>query len=260
MVAEAPAVNTSWHLVFFSLRSGMIAEAADAAAARSQTRELLTGRSLKQVITKWSENGGELPEEWKDEVEEDGSAALSDANQRPGSGLRAMIMAVLCKRRRLVNRFLEHCRQAFSTLEDFLWFHLKVVSFDSQSGYRYALEAFLPAESRNLLFLLFVCFLSFFLIAKSWTPGCSLKELQDYLKGWGSAYYSHDGSCPEAYLSTLVLTLQFGSAIEYAASEGSTAGLLKVRWDVCCASKGNGDNSRNEHCPRSTLHRIWPRR
>ncbi|BBN03469.1 nuclear pore complex protein Nup93 [Marchantia polymorpha subsp. ruderalis] len=195
-VRRQPPMDTTWHQVYFCLRSGYYEEAQHVAFSSR------VSRTFAPQLAEWIATGGCVSPGTAAAVAEECErmARTGDRPGRPGYDKKKMLLhAIVSGSRQQGDRLLRDIPVLFSTIEDFLWFKLAMVR-DTAS------DASIAG-----------------VVQQGLTP-YTLEDLQRYLIKFEPSYYTKNGKDPLVYPYILLLSLQFHTAIAYIMKEGNTEG------------------------------------
>ncbi|KAL3698515.1 hypothetical protein R1sor_012591 [Riccia sorocarpa] len=218
-----PPMDTTWHMIYFCLRSGYYEEAQHVAYSSR------VSRNFAPQLAEWITSGGNVSPATAAAVSEECErmARTGDRPGRPGYDKKKMLLyAIVSGSRQQGDRLLRDIPVLFSTIEDFLWFKLAMVR-DAPGDASIAAVAHLGL-----------------------TP-YTLEDLQSYLIKFEPSYYTKNGKDPLVYPYVLLLSLQFHTAISYIMKEGSAEGypIDAVHIAIALADfgywpEGGGDSQR----------------
>ncbi|GAB4816873.1 hypothetical protein N2152v2_003919 [Parachlorella kessleri] len=183
------------------------------------SKEVATPRAgatdFGRMLQEWAEGGGRpLSGRAAADLTQECERLLRDRAARarqPFYAQRLMAHALLCGN----NHAAEQDFPAFfSTIEDFLWFKLRLVRVDDKG----------PSAS----------------VGAGYYEVYTLADLQQYLQQYPPGHYSHNGKEPLLYVLVLLLSLQFRAAVDFLAQEASTRDyrLDAVHLGICLLHYG----------------------
>lgn len=207
-LGRQPPVDTTWHQIFFCMRTGYYKEAKEVAESSrvsttfaSQLAEWISTRGLVSGVTAAAA------------VEE--CERMMRTGERPGRAgtdkYKLLVYVIISGSRQLMDKLLRETPTLFNTIEDFLWFNL-VVAKDSSS-------------------------------ASSWSASVgahwyTIEDLQAYLLKFEPSYYTRNGKDPLVYPYVLFLSLQLHAAISYIVNESGGEKIDAVHIAIAIADKG----------------------
>ncbi|KAJ7570302.1 hypothetical protein O6H91_01G114000 [Diphasiastrum complanatum] len=190
-----PPMDTTWHQIYFCLRSGYYDE------ARSVAQTSRATRTFASQLVEWITTGGMVSSATAAAVAEESErmGRLGDRAGRSGYDKKKMLLyALVSGSRHQVERLLRDIPVLFNTIEDFMWFMLATVRVPES-------DSLLASTQEGL-------------------PLYTVEDLQAYLVKFDPTYYTKSGKDPLVYPYILALSLQLHAAIAYLMKEPNNEG------------------------------------
>ncbi|KAG0576106.1 hypothetical protein KC19_5G056000 [Ceratodon purpureus] len=208
-----PPLDTSWHQIYYCLRSGYYDEAISVA---QQSRLC---RSFAGQLGEWVAKGGSVSPNTAAAVLEECERMVRSGDRAGRGGYdkkKLLLYTIVCGSRQQADSLLRDMPALFSTIEDFLWFRLAMIGNPSDTSSQ-------PRTSAD------------------GSMSYTLEELQSYLTKFQPSHYTKNGKDPLVYPYVLLLSLQFHAAIVYMIKEDSHVDSVHIAIAVAdygCLSEG----------------------
>ncbi|KAL6753158.1 Nup93/Nic96-domain-containing protein [Haematococcus lacustris] len=214
-------LDTSWMQVYFSLRNGWVDAARKAAqAAYEPALSRLGEGGFRSLLDDWLRLGGRLPERTATQLARVCESLLHDKaalSSQPKQPYLVLVLALLAGDVRSCDALaatLAALKQpsVLTTIEDYMWSKLTLFQA-GQTGAAPSSSSPLPMSSSldrgSLLSGMASGFSSGLLVPYG------LAELHADINRWPAAYYTKQGSEPLLYVTVLLLSLQFNTALAF---------------------------------------------
>eukprot|EP00249_Psilotum_nudum_P024016 c29060_g1_i1 orf=572-3217(-) len=204
-----PPMDTTWHQIYYCLRTGYYNE------ARYVAQSSRVSRAFAAQLSEWIATGGIVSAATAAAAAEE-CERMVRTGDRPGrSGYdkkKMLLYAIVSGSRQQVDRLLHDTPTLFSTIEDFLWFNLAVLRDGDDS---------LSITAEGMVTY-------------------TLEDLQSYLLKFDSSYYTKNGKDPLVYPYVLLLSLQLHAAVAHLIRENGSEGynIDAVHIAVALADRG----------------------
>ncbi|CAI5514845.1 unnamed protein product [Closterium sp. Naga37s-1] len=231
-----PPLDTTWHQIFYCLRSGFTNDALHVA------QNSRSARSFAPLLATWLSSNGSIDPATSaaaaDECDRMARTASHSSLSRPGASFtgaaaggaaggvdrrKFLLYVLISGRKALADRLLREAPSLFPTIEDFMWFHLAILRQTDPSPRSQASPSGLAFSGRD---------------GGGWMGGfggasgadaasasaaaaansgvyCTLENLQAYLSRFDPSYYTKNGKDPLVYPYVLLLSLQLHAAVVY---------------------------------------------
>uniref|UniRef100_A0A7I4E781 Nuclear pore protein n=1 Tax=Physcomitrium patens TaxID=3218 RepID=A0A7I4E781_PHYPA len=236
-----PPLDTTWHQIYYCLRSGYYDEALLVA---QQSR---LSRTFAPQLSEWISKGGSVSPNTAAAILEE-CERMARSGDRAGRGgydkKKMLLYTIVCGNRQQADHLLRDMPSLFSTIEDFLWFRLALIGTSSESS----------SQGRP---------------SADGSTSYTLEELQGYLTKFQPSHYTKNaadygcfsegnngvkklGSMDAAsevasiirhYALAYVRQGNMPLALEYYAQAAATVGGGAVAW----SGHGNSDQQRQHH-------------
>ncbi|CAI5513021.1 unnamed protein product [Closterium sp. Naga37s-1] len=229
-----PPLDTTWHQIFYCLRSGFTNDALHVA------QNSRSARAFAPLLATWLSSNGSIDPATSaaaaDECDRMARTASHSSLSRPGASFtgaaaggaaggvdrrKFLLYVLISGRKALADRLLREAPSLFPTIEDFMWFHLAILRQAEPSPRSQASPSGLSFSGRD---------------RGGWMGGfggasgadaasaataansgvyCTLENLQAYLSRFDPSYYTKNGKDPLVYPYVLLLSLQLHAAVVY---------------------------------------------
>lgn len=189
-----PPYNTTWHQIFFCLRTGYYEEASIVAKSAA------VSRAFSAQLAEWISMGGMVSVATSTAAAEECERIMRSGERsgRPGYDKNKLLLyAIISGSRQLMDKLLREIPTLFNTIEDFLWFNLAVAR-DNKCSFETVTN-----EGMQLY---------------------TVEDLQCYLLKFEPAYYTRNGKDPLVYPYVLLLSLQLHAAISHLINDSGNEG------------------------------------
>lgn len=203
-----PPVDTTWHQIFFCMRTGYYEEAKEVAESSRVSRTFAS--QLSEWISAQGLVSGVTAAAAAEECER-----MMRTGDRPGRAgtdkYKLLVYVIISGSRQLMDKLLRETPTLFNTIEDFLWFNLVVARDESCTS----------SQSTSVGIQLY-----------------TIEELQAYLLKFEPSYYTRNGRDPLVYPYVLLLSLQLHAAVSYLVNESGGDQIDAVHIAITIADKG----------------------
>ncbi|CAI6006230.1 unnamed protein product [Closterium sp. NIES-65] len=229
-----PPLDTTWHQIFYCLRSGFTNDALHVA------QNSRSARAFAPLLATWLSSNGSIDPATSaaaaDECDRMARTASHSSLSRPGASFtgaaaggtaggvdrrKFLLYVVISGRKALADRLFREAPSLFPTIEDFMWFHLAILRQAEPSPRSQASPSGLSFSGRD---------------GGGWMGGfggasgadaasaaaaansgvyCTIENLQAYLSRFDPSYYTKNGKDPLVYPYVLLLSLQLHAAVVY---------------------------------------------
>ncbi|KAH7429846.1 hypothetical protein KP509_09G068400 [Ceratopteris richardii] len=207
-LGRQPPLDTTWHQIFFCLRTGYYKEAKDIAESSR------VSRTFAPQLAEWISTKGLVSGVTAAAAAEECERIMRSAERTGRAGMdkyRLLLYVIISGSRHLMDKLLRETPTLFSTIEDFLWFNL-VVARDGSCA---------SSQSAS--------------IGNQWY---TIEDLQAYLMKFEPSYYTRNGRDPLVYPYVLLLSLQLQAAICYMVGESTSDKIDAVHIAIAFGDKG----------------------
>jgi nuclear pore complex protein Nup93 len=190
-----PPLDTTWHQIYYCLRSGYYDE------ANLVARQSRVSRTFAPQLAEWIANRGSVSPSTAAAVAEECERMVRSGDRagRPGYDKKKMLLhSIVSGSREQADRLLRDMPTLFSTIEDFLWFRLAMIR-DTPSSHT-------PTQQDG-------------------STSYTLEDLQKYLIKFEPSHYTKNGKDPLVYPYVLLLSLQLHAAVAYLMKEAGSEGF-----------------------------------
>ncbi|GBG69349.1 hypothetical protein CBR_g4043 [Chara braunii] len=212
-----PPLDTTWHQIYFCLRTGYYEE------ARSVAQASRVSRPFAGHLGEWIDRGGAVTPATAAAVTEECERMIrtGERHGKPGYDKQRMLLYVIVSGSRMLGeRLLAQIPGLFRTIEDFMWFKLALVRDAAAygcpgSGPEGGGSLLLGGEGRTFLSTSSSSTAFVSTAAPSAPEPYTLDQLQIYLRQYPDSYYTKNGRDPLVYPYVLLLSLQLHASIVY---------------------------------------------
>lgn len=203
-----PPVDTTWHQIFFCMRTGYYEEAKEVAESSR------VSRTFASQLAEWISTQGLVSGATATAAAEE-CERMMRSGERPGRAgtdkYKLLVYSIISGSRQLMDKLLREIPTLFNTIEDFLWFNLAVARDDNYTF----------SQSTNV-----------------GIQSYSIEDLQAYLLKFEPSYYTRNGKDPLVYPYVLLLSLQLYAAVSYLINESGSNNIDAVHMAITIADKG----------------------
>ncbi|KAI5059118.1 hypothetical protein GOP47_0025437 [Adiantum capillus-veneris] len=207
-LGRQPPIDTTWHQIFFCLRTGYYKEAKEIAESSRASR------TFASQLSEWISTQG-LVSGLTVEAAIEECDRMMRAGERPGRAgtdkYKLLVYVIVSGSRQLMDKLLRETPSLFNTIEDFLWFNLAVARDGSSTS----------SHSSS--------------VGVQWY---TIEDLQSYLLKFEPSYYTRNGRDPLVYPYVLFLSLQLHAAVSYLVNESGDNKIDAVHIAIAIADKG----------------------
>ncbi|MCO5566899.1 hypothetical protein L7F22_020582 [Adiantum nelumboides] len=207
-LGRLPPIDTTWHQIFFCLRTGYYKEAKEVAELSR------VSRTFASQLSEWISTQGLVSGITSAAAVEE-CERMMRAGERPGRAgtdkYKLLVYVIVSGSKQLMDKLLREIPSLFNTIEDFLWFNLAVARDGSS-----------PAISTSSVG------------AQWYTVG----DLQAYLLKFEPSYYTRNGRDNLVYPYVLFLSLQLHAAVLYMINESGDDKIDAVHIAIALSDMG----------------------